>query len=117
MKIGQTSPARNRVWSMLTKYRAATICVMNWIGPGMEFMSNTKPESIIAGRNVMTIAIWPATNWLSAVTDIFWPRPMAVSLNTAVHIESAQKEPLRGTSKSHMVMATESAIPPIPSKK
>ena len=91
---------------------------MSCIGAGMLPMSNRKPERMKAGRKVAMIAIWPATNWLRATLDI-----------KQAHAECSEQEksrggseqrgpsPCSGTPKSHTAIATEAAMPPMPSTK
>ena len=80
-------------------------------------MSNTKPDRMKAGRKVAMMAIWPATNWLRATPEISSPMPSAASMNRAEAAVSTRSEPRSGTSNRTTAIATEAAMPPMPSTK
>jgi hypothetical protein len=67
---------------------------MTWITQGMLRRSNMKPESIIAGRNVIIMLSWLARNWLLVADEM-------TSLITAELDFAANLKVLRA--ESHML--------------
>ena len=64
---------------------------------GMLAISNTKPDSITAGRNAAISAAWAALNWLRITVERNSPSPRALPRKTLVTRKSSSREPRQGT--------------------
>jgi len=71
-----------------------------WIQRGIELISNTKPDSISAGRKAVSKAIWLATNWFLVAPEMKRPWPNAGIMNAETISSRASGEPRNGTPKA-----------------
>ena len=90
------------------------MCVIACTTRGMLPMSKMNPDRMNAGRYVVMMASWPATNWFLVTVEISSPIPSAASRNSDEVAKSNQSEPRRGTPNSPTAIVTDNAMPPMP---